>query len=117
MSKRRHLAIGRISRSTKNGLMRSGFLSDAWLSLSCITAAEETGARLWWMWIQPRPESEVVTSMRPVIEILTRNPTAPPGLFDHGTEVAQELGYRMFRIRLFADRIGWQTPAEDADRA
>ena len=52
-----------------------------------------------------------------VIEILTRSPTAPPKLFDHGTEVAQELGYRIFRIRLFADRIGWQTPKEDADRA
>jgi hypothetical protein len=41
---RRRLAIGRISRSTKNGLMRSGFLPDAWLSLSSIPTAEETGA-------------------------------------------------------------------------
>jgi hypothetical protein len=38
-------------------------------------------------------------------------------LFAHGTEATQELGYRIFRIRLFADRIGWQTPTEDADRA
>jgi hypothetical protein len=53
-----------------------------------------------------------------VIEILSRNPTAPSGLFDQGAEAAAaELGYRIFRIRLFADRIGWQTPNCDADRA
>jgi hypothetical protein len=45
-----------------------------------------------------------------VIEILARNPTAPPGLFDQASVAAVELGYRIFRIRLFADRIGWQPP-------
>ena len=51
--------------------------------------------------------------------ILASNPTPPPGLFDHGMLAAQELGYQIFRRRLFADHTGWQAKVltGDADRA
>ncbi len=52
-------------------------------------------------------------------EILARNQTPPTGLFDHGSNCAQELGYRLFRIRLFGDHAGWvsTTLKDDESRA
>ena len=48
---------------------------------------------------------EVIDSL---VGILSAHPTPPDGLFEQGSKIAQEQGYRMLRIRLHGDYTGWR---------
>lgn len=52
-----------------------------------------------------------------LLKLLAKHPRTPKGLFASGpTAKAIELGYRMFRIRMVGDAIGWMRPKTDAER-
>jgi hypothetical protein len=85
------------------GRRRNNGLSNTLVVQVELTAARERGRQV----------------IETLIGVLASNLTPPAGLFDHGSETAREQGYRMLRIRLLADYIGWQGTAatSDAERA